>query len=204
MIFSRGHTVALPALSLAVVLAGVLVLRESPSRSAADAATTGRIDEPAFSRAPNEGPAGSSAGSVSFVVAGEDKRFEYLPESGCVYTRLASTIRAHSAAGSTESLSIQFMSMDLKQQTFPAVLPLPKDLTKPMNPMTAGATVGFSYTDTDGVEWAGPGKVHVDSFDSNGVIPGTFDQVVLPHTHEERPNITLTDGSFSARITNPW
>ena len=48
------------------------------------------------------------------------------------------------------------MSIDLKAQTYPAQLPLPKDPSKPMNPMAAMASVGFTYTDANGNEWAGP------------------------------------------------
>ena len=66
------------------------------------------------------------------------------------------------------------------------------------------ATVGFIYSDPEGVEWAGPGRIHVESFGNDGIVQGTFDQVTLPQVDNERPEITLTGGSFRARITSPW
>ena len=151
-----------------------------------------------------DAPGEASVGSITFAVDGEEKNLEYLPESVIVYTPLASSIRAHSEAGSTESLAIHFMAIDLKKLTYPTDLPLPKDPSKPMDPMAAMASVGFGYFNAEGAEWAGPGKIQIESFGNDGVIRGTFDQVSLPHTDDEHPNIELTDGSFSARITSPW
>lgn len=145
-----------------------------------------------------------SIGSVSLAVDGAEKSFDYLPESGSMYTKLSSSIAAHPESGSKEMLTITFFSIDLKEHEYPADLPLPKNAGKPMSPMAAMASVGFSYIDADGVEWAGPGKVRVESFDGTGVIQGTFDQVTLPHTDKEHPDITLTAGTFRARITSPW
>ncbi len=205
MIFSRGNTAALPALRLVVVLAGVLTAcGQSPSPSGADVAKTGQTDQPAVSRVPDEEPAGSSAGSVVFAVNGEAKSFDYLPKSGCAYNPLASTVKALPEAGSTESFAITFMAIDLKKLGYPADLPLPKDPSRPMSAMAAMATVGFGYIDGNGNEWAGPGSIHIDSFDNSGVVRGTFDEVKLPHTDEKLPDITLTGGAFSARITSPW
>jgi len=146
----------------------------------------------------------SITGSVTLSVDGNEKSLGYLPKSGGTYTPLASSIRAHSEAGSTESLAIHFMSIDLKKLTYPTQLPLPKDPSKPMDPMSAMASVGFGYINAEGVEWAGPGKIQIEFFDNDGTIRGTFDQVSLPHTDKELPNITLSGGTFSARITSPW
>jgi hypothetical protein len=146
----------------------------------------------------------SITGSLTLSADGNEKSLGYLPKSGSTYTPLASSIRAHSEAGSTESLAIHFMSIDLKKLTYPTELPLPKDPSKPMDPMAAMASVGFGYINAEGVEWAGPGKIQIESFDNDGTIRGTFDQVSLPHTDKELPNITLTGGTFSARITSPW
>jgi len=143
-------------------------------------------------------------GSVTLSVDGNETSLGYLPKSGSTYTPLASSIRAHSEVGSTESLAIHFMSIDLKKPTYPTELPLPKDPNKPMDPMAAMASVGFGYINAEGVEWAGPGKIQIESFDNDGTIRGTFDQVSLPHTDKELLNITLTGGTFSARITSPW
>ena len=146
----------------------------------------------------------STPGSVTVTIDGADKSFEYLPEPGNTYNTLASTIRAHIEAGSIETFSINFLSIDLKKLTYPTELPLPKDPGKPMDPMSAMATVGFGYIDAEGVEWAGPGTIHIESFDQDGTVRGTFDQVSLPHTDEAQPNIVLTNGTFSARIASPW
>ena len=141
---------------------------------------------------------------MTFTVDGSPKTFEHLPESGSYYSSLASSIRAHPESGSTESLTINFMSIDLKAHTYPGELPAPKDPGQPMSPSAAMASVGSSYVDPEGLEWAGPGKVRVESFGNDGVIRGTFDDVSLPHTDKEHPNITLSGGVFSARITSPW
>ncbi|UCF38247.1 MAG: hypothetical protein JSU96_05190 [Acidobacteriota bacterium] len=146
----------------------------------------------------------SSEGSVTFMVEGNRMTFEHLPKASNVYSALASTIRAHQNAGSEETLSITFMSIDLKKHTYPTDLPVPKTPGQPMDPMSAMASVGFSYTNSDGVEWAGPGKLRVEAFGSDGVVQGTFDNVSLPHTEKTEPNITLSGGKFSARITSPW
>lgn len=66
------------------------------------------------------------------------------------------------------------------------------------------AGVGFSYRTEDGVEWAGPGKVWIGRFGRDGVIVGSFDDVSLPHTEKQLPNITLTAGTFRAPISSPW
>lgn len=200
---SRFHD--LWSLDLLVALAVVLTAcgGESP-QGAADANEGGAPKETAVTVPTETAPSETTVGSVTFAVDGNEKGFEYLPESGSVYNPLASTIRAHLETGSTESLAIHFMSIDLKQLTYPAELPLPKDPSKPMSPMAAMASVGFDYIDAEGVEWAGPGKIQIESFDNNGTIRGSFDQVKLPHTDKEHHDITLTNGSFSARIAAPW
>ena len=107
---------------------------ESESASPTDAVVT----QPESSQ-----PEESSVGSVSLVVDGNEKSFDYLPDSGSSYTPLVSTLRAHPEAGSTESLAIHFMSIDLKKLDYPVDLPLAKDPSKPMDPMAAMASVGF-------------------------------------------------------------
>lgn len=146
----------------------------------------------------------STEGLLAFTVDSSEKSFDFLPASANSYTPLASTLRAHPVAGSTESIAISFMSIDLKKLELPTDLPPVKDPSKPMDPLSAMATVGFGYVDAEGVEWAGPGKLRVESFGADGVVVGTFDQVTLPHTDKEHPDITLTGGTFRARITSPW
>lgn len=202
---SKWKFMNLPALGFAVTLALVLIAcggEESSATAAADKPAV--VDEPAVTSPAKGASDESSVGSVTFTVAGNEKSFDHLPESGSTYMRLASTIVAHPAAGSTEMFTINFMAIDLKEQTYPAELPAPKDFSEPMSATAAMAAVGFGYVDADGVEWAGPGKIRVESFDSDGVVQGTFDQVTLPHTDNEHPDVTLTGGTFRARITAPW
>ena len=193
----------LPALIATAVLLAACGSDQNASSMSGESESANPTDAAAMQPA-NSKPEESSVGSVSFVVNGNEKSFEYLPKSASLYNPLASTLRAHPESGSTESLAIHFMSVDLKKLDFPADLPAPKDLSQPMDPMAAMANVGFGYIDPDGVEWAGPGKLRVDSFGADGVIEGTFDQVTLPHTDKEHPDITLTGGTFRARITSPW
>lgn len=164
-------------------------------------------DEPATPAAAQAGQSTAeepTEGSAAFTVDGSEKSLGFLPKSACVYTPRASTMRAHSEADSTESLAIHFMSIDLKKLTYPTELPLPKDPSQPMDPMAAMASVGFGYINAEGVEWAGPGKITIESFDNDGTLRGTFDQISLPHTDKEHPNILLTGGTFAARIAAPW
>jgi len=65
--------------------------------------------------------------------------------------------------------------------------------------MAAMASVGFGYINTDGVEWAGPGKIWIESMEG-GLLQGSFDQVLLPHTEQELPAVTLNGGVFRVRI----
>lgn len=146
-----------------------------------------------------------SVGHVSFTVDGEAKSFDYLPASYANYTPISSTVEFHAAAGSTELLTINFISIDLKE------IEPPVDLPEPMAPdagladlRSAMATVGFIYAAPDGTEWAGPGTVHVESFDRDGTLTATFAEVTIPHTDEQLPDLTLSDGALEARITAPW
>lgn len=145
-----------------------------------------------------------SAGIVVFELDGEVKRFDHLATADNMHTSVSSAIKARPSAGSGESLGIIFLSLDLKKVTFPADLPAPRDMSKPMDPMTAMASIGFSYIDESGQEWAGPGRIHVQAFGTDGVVQGAFTDVSLPHTDNERPNIVLTGGRFRARISSPW
>ena len=81
-----------------------------------------------------------------------------------------------------------------------AELPRPKGSGTPFDPMAAMAGVGLSYRMEDGQEWAGPGRVRIDRFGADGVIAGSFTGLRLPHTDRQLPDVTLTDGTFHARI----
>lgn len=164
--------------------------------------TASTVDEaPQASSEPAEdsSPAAVSVGEISFSVDGEAKTFGYAPEDENKYVKLASTVVAQPAAGSTERLAITFLSLDLKSFEFPMDLPAPRDPSSP-NPMAAMANVGFSYTAPDGSEWAGPGKIHVESLDSEGVLSGTFNDVTLPDTDKQKPNAVLNSGSFRVKL----
>ena len=142
-----------------------------------------------------------SVGTVSFSVDGQGRTFEHLPSGNNVYTPVSSSILARPSADAVEQLTITFLSMNLRSMSFPAELPLPRD---PGNVMSAMANVGFSYTSAGGDEWAGPGRIRVESFASDGVVAGSFTGVSLPHTDKQAPDVTLTDGTFRARISAPW
>lgn len=190
-------------LGLMVILAlAAIACGEAPPQDASKTAETNPHET--TTEAHDEVPAASRVGSVSFAVDGNDRHFEHLPQAECFFTMVASSIRAYPDPDTTETLAIHFTSMNLKKLTFPADLPLPRDTSKPMDPMTYGAAVGFGYTDAEGEEWAGTGRAHVDGFSNDGVIHGTFDQVTLPCLDRERPDITITGGTFSARISRPW
>ena len=142
-----------------------------------------------------------SVGTVSFSVDGQAKKFDHLPAGHNVHTPLSSSIVARPSADAVEQLTVAFIGINLKSVTYPADLPLPRD---PGNVMSAMANVGFSYTSADGIEWAGPGRIHIASFASDGMIAGSFTGVSTPHTEKQRPNIVLADGAFRARISAPW
>ena len=143
-------------------------------------------------------------GAVSFTVDARPKRFDSLPAGHSTYTPLGSTVLARPSNDATEQLTITFGSMDLKKLTYPIDLPRPRTAGQPFDPLTAMAMVGFSYRDESGVEWAGPGRIRLESFGRDGVVAGTFTNVSLPHTGKKLPNITLGDGTFTARISKPW
>ena len=66
------------------------------------------------------------------------------------------------------------------------------------------ASVGFSYIDEAGREWAGPGRLRIEAFGRDGVVTGSFTDISLPHTGKQLANVTLHDGTFRARISSPW
>lgn len=192
----RLHTLALVA-AWALVLSGC---GGDPSPLAGETLANEKTAAPANKDTSDS----SSLGKITFTIDGQEMSFDYMPESECRYHRLASSMWAYPAAGAKESVAIHFMSIDLKGLSYPAALPPSKDLTKPMDAMAAMASVGFGYINAEGVEWAGSGKIYIESFDKDGTLQGTFDGVSLPHTDRELPNVLLTDGTFRVRISTPW
>jgi hypothetical protein len=146
----------------------------------------------------------SRQGGAAFAVDGRAMRFDALPSGHNYYTPMASQVTARPRVDAAEQLSITFAAMDLLKLDFPAEVPRPRMPSTPLDPLSSMAGVGFSYRTEDGVEWAGPGRVHIDRFGRDGVIEGRFDDVSLPHTEKQLPNLTLTAGSFRARISDPW
>lgn len=143
-------------------------------------------------------------GGAAFSVDGQVLQFAALPEGHNYYTSMASQVTVRPRVDAAEQLSITFASMDLRQLQFPAELPAPRPAGGLLDPLAAMAGVGFSYRTEDGREWAGPGRVRIDQFGRDGVIVGSFTGVTLPHTDRQLPDITLTDGTFRARISAPW
>lgn len=142
----------------------------------------------------------ASVGAVAFMIEGEEKRFDYLPKSGNHYSPFASSVMAKASAESDETVTITFMAIDLTKLNYPIELPLPKTVGQNVDPMAAMASVGFIYIDKAGTEWAGPGKITLESFSTDGQIAGTFTNVSVPHTDKELPNVSLMNGSFRAQI----
>jgi hypothetical protein len=145
----------------------------------------------------------ASAGTVAFTVDGRVKRYDSLPDGDNNYTPLSSTIRAVPSAGGREHLMITFMAIDLRKLTYPVELPLARKPGQPLDPMAAMASVGFSYIDENGREWAGSGRLRLEAFGGDGVVTGSFTGVSLPHTEKTLPSVTLADGTFRARIRRP-
>lgn len=116
-----------------------------------------------------------------------------------MFSRYGSTLTARPSVAAPETLTITFLSIDLGDLELPAELPPAKDITQPMSPTLAMASVGFSYVDGGGSEWAGPGTLRVESF-SDGRISGSFQAVSLPHVDGALEPVELADGTFSAQL----
>jgi hypothetical protein len=183
------------------VMAGVLCVGCGADREAA--ANSGDQSAPAAA-SPAVAAQEASVGTVSFTVDARERRFDSLPDGHNNYTPLASTMMARPSDDASEQLMITFSSMDLKKLEYPVELPRPRTAGQPFDPLAAMAMVGFSYRDETGREWAGPGRIRLESFGRNGVVSGTFTNVSLPHTGKNLANITLADGTFTARISTPW
>ena len=158
---------------------------------------SGQRDQPASP--PMQSTAPVTQGLVTFESGGEARRFDYLPAGHNTYTPMGSTLHAAPEENGTEQFRITLLAIDLKSLELPTVLPLPKRTGQPMSPMAAMASVGFSYIDPDGNEWAGPVTITVTSFEE-GLIRGTFSEAKLPHTEKVLPDAFLTNGSFEAKL----
>lgn len=179
----------------AIVVAGMLVAcgqEREPTRSVAKSS-----DVRAEARAQ---AVATIPGEVSFVVRGEPKRFEHLPQAHNHYSRLASQLTAQPSAGATEKVMITFLTVDLKKLAYPIDLPPSRDPSQTADPAAAMATVGLSYTDSEGNEWAGPGRIQLESLQPDGTLSGSFTQLSLPHTEKALPNLDVSDGRFQVNL----
>lgn len=152
---------------------------------------------PSASADARESATAGAEGSVSFRVDGELIELDFLPSDANLYMKVVSTVVAKRGPGEPEQLTVSFVSTDLRAHDIPGEFP-PAGAGSSIQ--TAMQSVGFSYTDPTGKEWAGPGRVHVESFDDDGVLTATFNDVTLPHTDKELPDITLTDGRIRATL----
>ncbi len=148
--------------------------------------------------------AATGEGSITASINGTKLTFDNVLADHTYSTGLASQIIATASAEDNPRFRITFASLNLRNLDYPVDLPPPKDFSKPMDPMQAGAMVGFGYTDANGTEWAGPGEIRVESFESDGMITGSFSNVSIPHTQKELPDAVLTDGTFRVRISPAW
>lgn len=142
----------------------------------------------------------SLAAGATFLVDGQQKRFEHLPPGHNSYTRMGSTVTVMAAAGATAKLTINFPAIDLGSLQLPVELPLPRGARAPGNPLAALASVGFGYVDASGQEWAGPGRVRLEAFGADGMLEGRFSAVSIPHTGKRLSNIALDQGRFRVRL----
>lgn len=142
-------------------------------------------------------------GHVRFAVDGNVKSFEFIAPEHTFYNRLASKIHAQSSRDSREAATIIFTNVDLEMLDYPVELPLPREAADPGKPTMSVIMIGFGYIDRDGNEWAGPGRLHLDSFLADGTVSGSFTDVSLPHTDKELPNIVLQEGRFTASLWSP-
>lgn len=144
-----------------------------------------------------ESAAAVAEGTVSFQVDGRPVELDFLPDDANYYMRAAAAVLAKRDRDEPEQFMLIFMSTDLRAHDIPGEFP-PEGVGSSIQ--TAMQSVAFSYIDSAGQEWAGPGRVHVESFTDDGVLTATFDAVTLPHTDRELPDITLTDGRVRATL----
>ncbi len=189
-------------LIMALIVAGLLFACGAGEEGVPEVAA--QVNQPPEAVPVEPVPEAVSEGSFVFEANGQAKQYDYLPAGENFYTPVSSAIKARSAAGADEGLRIIFLSLDLKKVTYPVDLPAPRGGGTPKDSTIIRASIGFSFIDENGEEWAGPGKIHLESFGTDGVVVGTFTDVSLPHTEKELPNMVLTGGRVRAGISSPW
>ncbi len=140
---------------------------------------------------------------VHFSVDGTQKQFELIAGDHTYFSSMASKVQLQPAADSAERFTMLFSYVNFRKLDYPVELPLPRGTTDPKQPMAAMITIGFGYTDRDGNEWAGPGRVQLEALQADGTLSGSFTNVSLPHTGKDLPNILLEDGSFTVNLDAP-
>lgn len=184
-----------PALLVATLLASCA--GDAPPSDSSDAAAADRTGIPDPSSASPTTGAPQVDGAVSFQVDGRAVELDYLPEDHNYYMRLGASVLARSGPDSEEQFVLILSGTDLRTHEIPGELP-PEGAGSSI--ATAMQLVGFSYTDPSGQEWAGPGRVYVESFTEAGVLTARFDSVTIPHTDRELPDLTLTNGRVRAEL----
>lgn len=185
------------------ILIGVLVLGcGGGDGSSAEAEALDPAEAAAGAEAGEAGPAagGSSStggeGRVEFRVDGEPQAFDWVVADETFNMGAGAALVVKPDASATEAFRVTFLSIDLRDHEYPGELP-PEEAGTSIQ--TAMMQVGFSYTDAEGQEWAGPARIHVESFDG-GILVATFDDVTLPHTDDALPAITVGEGSVRVRM----
>ena len=144
-------------------------------------------------------------GGVSFLLDGESKSLPHIPADRAFYMNLASQVTFHAAEGSTESLMLNIMGVDLKALDYPVELPQKLAPGESMTMANRPATVGWAYMAEDGEEWTtGTAVVRLEGFSSDGVLSATFPETVLRNGGGNPPEISLAEGEFEVRLTSPW
>lgn len=146
-----------------------------------------------------EAPSPSSEsyeGGVTFSIDGQTYAFDHIVVDETYSMSAASSLVAKPDAGATERFGLTVVGMDLDDYDYPTELP-PEDAGTSIR--AAMMMIGFSFTGAEGEEWAGPGSLRVESFD-DGVLVATFGEVILPHTDDELPDVTLAGGEIRAQL----
>lgn len=165
----------------------------SPGAAEDPAETTAAAAEPAAVEPARE----AIAGNASFEVDGESRDFGFLPADENYYGSMATGVVAKPGADAPEQLRITFLALDIRKQEIPGELPPADAGTTIANAMQS---VAFSYVDAAGEEWAGPGRIYVESFGDDGTLVARFSEISLPHTDGEQPPVTLSAGSVTAKL----
>ncbi|MEX2531850.1 MAG: hypothetical protein WD960_13865 [Gemmatimonadota bacterium] len=193
----RRRTATAPLMALFIAAGIVGCGGDTPPGEDAGAELGDRVDaatEAALSTSPSNETA---EGEVSFEVDGVPYTFDHLPADETHYLAMGSAVVAKPGPDAVEQFRLTVMAIDLADLEFPADLP-PSDRGESIR--TAMMAIGFGFTNAQDEEWAGPGRLLVESFDGDGVLVATFSDVELPHTDKAQPPIMLTNGRIRVRF----